>query len=1072
MSSTFVTLTTATGVSPTDGYALENKSYKVFLASYISGGSYTGLDNQVVDLKDQFTSSTITSVVTDQYGYCTFDVSFNVGTYKLFASYGGLEDISGTIYNSSNSYENGSLTYGLPNELYINIKVRYNRSVFLRNNNYSIDPYLYNAPTVYLNKPIGTLVGTFETYENRPTFEPSAPGGLIYEQHKINTTYSYVEVFGMGSLGNGSVNFDISGDQVITKKVLTESDIYTSYQSMGGTHFTTYIVIGTSDQNEIIPNNPTITIRLLKPTQITNNQLPQEILTLTSGSKIEFTDTQYNTLTQESSLYFGNGQISLGDTSLTGPQVSVVDASQNHLFIFSSVSNETNNALNIGNDFAMILKVTDTNGNIQTTLNPPVEIDIFLDSDLGSNISLSVDGNDAGTGIFVEQIDGKFKYRVNLTRGDGMLVGDSYIPTQPGQTQFVFETNKQTFYANENVTVTATLKDENNLPLANKVILFTDEYGTKHKVVDASGQYSWEVQAPLSNISKTFQLEYNEQSIDLSQNFVITYVYPSAFMALNNNTALKLKLLGNSILSTPFFGYAPNQVVSSSESNSFNYGNAFIQIALKKQSDSQFTILGSGGVKNENGVSITNSTQVQSNGGNQLPGFNSNIPYPSIDSTWLSQQSQEYQDWVNGYSDLSPSGFIFTFHSGGISPSQTYTPNYIDNTILIDGLDNATVYDVKITNLYNGATVTQSIQVPFLIQQVPIDPNGSLNYPYEVSGNKINDEIKYLNHRDTFYFVDPQYPGIQQTATLYKFDQNGGQITTTTNMNALSESGVQINLQNNNQNYMFVFSEITTQEKSVAGLTGGSEVVSFVFKVLDQSGIIQNVLNPSLHLQLYLDNNYGLSIYGKIGNTVVGSGSFGMQTGNKYAYDFWLENGSGAVDIYSGTAPTPAPAPAPAPAPGGSVGSDPHVTTIFGKKYDFHPSTRRNYTLYKSKDMNVTSHFTGLKSGVYYDKVEIELANKERIKIDFHKQSIKGKSSLVQMSKENFAVKYVNRTSDKSVGKMFDPLKTMTKLSVQGKTPVNMFIDFQTRYVHFQFPESLPDPCEVSGLVVDDVKLD
>jgi hypothetical protein len=148
------------------------------------------------------------------------------------------------------------------------------------------------------------------------------------------------------------------------------------------------------------------------------------------------------------------------------------------------------------------------------------------------------------------------------------------------------------------------------------------------------------------------------------------------------------------------------------------------------------------------------------------------------------------------------------------------------------------------------------------------------------------------------------------------------------------------------------------------------------------------------------------------------------------------------------------------------------VTTIFGKKYDFHPSTRRNYTLYKSKDMNVTSHFTGLKSGVYYDKVEIELANKERIKIDFHKQSIKGKSSLVQMSKENFAVKYVNRTSDKSVGKMFDPLKTMTKLSVQGKTPVNMFIDFQTRYVHFQFPESLPDPCEVSGLVVDDVKLD
>ena len=116
--------------------------------------------------------------------------------------------------------------------------------------------------------------------------------------------------------------------------------------------------------------------------------------------------------------------------------------------------------------------------------------------------------------------------------------------------------------------------------------------------------------------------------------------------------------------------------------------------------------------------------------------------------------------------------------------------------------------------------------------------------------------------------------------------------------------------------------------------------------------------------------------------------------------------------------------------------------------------------------MKVSSHFTGLKSGVYYDKVMIDLPNKQQVKVDFHSKQIKGKSSFVSLSEESLPIQYKNHTSDKSVGKMFEP-KKMTKLSVAGKNPVDLFVDFNTRYVHFRFPDTLPVPSEMSGLIVE-----
>ncbi len=67
---------------------------------------------------------------------------------------------------------------------------------------------------------------------------------------------------------------------------------------------------------------------------------------------------------------------------------------------------------------------------------------------------------------------------------------------------------------------------------------------------------------------------------------------------------------------------------------------------------------------------------------------------------------------------------------------------------------------------------------------------------------------------------------------------------------------------------------------------------------------------------------------------------------------------------------------------------------------------------------------------------------------------------------ESIPLKYKNHTQNKSVGKEFKP-KSLTKVSVQGKNPLDMYIDYQPRYVHFRFPDTLPATEEISGLIVE-----
>jgi hypothetical protein len=320
---------------------------------------------------------------------------------------------------------------------------------------------------------------------------------------------------------------------------------------------------------------------------------------------------------------------------------------------------------------------------------------------------------------------------------------------------------------------------------------------------------------------------------------------------------------------------------------------------------------------------------------------------------------------------------------------------------------------------------------------------GSTGAPFGITGGNVSSDILSKVNASTFQFTDPQTGHTQESAVY--FTNSVADLA----LGTLSESGPQVKVLQAPTNYKYIFSSYSEATKNELGLI--SKTATFVLKVINSSGVIQNSVN--LELELYLDVSDSI-VNLDINGTNIGVGTNTRKDGSKYVYTTTFTNGSGSVNAtVSGSAP--------------SAGSDPHITTIFGKKYDFHPSTRRNYTLYKSNEMKITSHFTGLKSGVYYDKVMIDLPNKEQVKVDFNKQSIKGKSSQVSVSKDMLKdLKYENMTSQKSVGKSFVP-KSITKLSVAGKNPVDLYVDFDTRYVHFRFPQSLPVPSEMSGLIVE-----
>jgi hypothetical protein len=183
----------------------------------------------------------------------------------------------------------------------------------------------------------------------------------------------------------------------------------------------------------------------------------------------------------------------------------------------------------------------------------------------------------------------------------------------------------------------------------------------------------------------------------------------------------------------------------------------------------------------------------------------------------------------------------------------------------------------------------------------------------------------------------------------------------------------------------------------------------------------------------------------------------GGTDGSKYA----LLNNSGGIATWSATADITE-----APEVQASLGSDPHIYKLSGKKIDMiNPSSRKWYSIYKNNDLSIKGHFSSFNRGAFFDSVKIE-KNGESIDIDFNKQNIKGKSKFVEQSYEYTSIKYKNTTSDKSQGLMFNDSKYFPVMKIKDEeSPLKMYIDFSRRYLHFKFPKTTI-PSECSGLIV------
>jgi hypothetical protein len=373
--------------------------------------------------------------------------------------------------------------------------------------------------------------------------------------------------------------------------------------------------------------------------------------------------------------------------------------------------------------------------------------------------------------------------------------------------------------------------------------------------------------------------------------------------------------------------------------------------------------------------------------------------------------------------------------------------NLLRSSVLFD-FETKSEYSIQIRSTDQGG-LFKDVNFTIYISNVNDGP-GTIYNPYTITSGKVSEALTTLSSGSTFYFTEP-YSSITQESTLYKNTPNNTYLGATASaLGTIAYDSPLVSIVSGGSNINIVFSSITDPSNSL------------IFVVFDNSGNIVSNLptsgSGSIIIDIFLTVNKPIiSVLSNGINAGTGSRQSAIpgQSTDKTRYRVQLLRGDGFISI------TPQDS-------NPNAGSDPHITTIFGKKYDFHPSTRKTYTLLKTKEINITSHFTGLKKGVFYDRVSIDFPNKEKLEVDFNKQKIRGNSKFMEVNeiKQDIGIRYNNMTQDKSVENIFQP-KSLTKLSFIGENPIDLYVDYKTRYVHFRFPGSLPMINEMSGLVVE-----
>ena len=322
-----------------------------------------------------------------------------------------------------------------------------------------------------------------------------------------------------------------------------------------------------------------------------------------------------------------------------------------------------------------------------------------------------------------------------------------------------------------------------------------------------------------------------------------------------------------------------------------------------------------------------------------------------------------------------------------------------------------------------------------------------------------------IQSNDTILIVD-EY-GIEREVVAFKSDPTG--IVDIPSLNNMDMRYTDIS-----SNMVVLFSLQSVPNTQMMSGSSMTNIYSYYIKYFDTLGNPYPIgVDSPLTLKITLDKS--IQTYQELyifdrdpssGQYVLLDSDDAEDKGTYYEYVFNItHNGD---QVLSGNQPFPNGGGGGGNGGGGAIGSDPHVYTLFGKRYDLKaPSSRKWYRLYKCKDLDIQGHFTGLKKGIFFDNVKIKYKN-EDVFIDFNHKKIKNKCSKIEVKdgEQLKGLEYMNTTDNKKYGNTFHP-KKMTKIEIPDpKYKLNLYIDFMTRYIHFRFPDQMPTEEECEGLLV------
>lgn len=257
-----------------------------------------------------------------------------------------------------------------------------------------------------------------------------------------------------------------------------------------------------------------------------------------------------------------------------------------------------------------------------------------------------------------------------------------------------------------------------------------------------------------------------------------------------------------------------------------------------------------------------------------------------------------------------------------------------------------------------------------------------------------------------------------------------------------------VNILNSDPNKTYLFFEATP---SLYTVNGNTPLYSMTFKVYNSNGLITSG-SPIATLSIFINCNYSKIKFYKYGTSdIVATGS---RTSINQPFTVTVTGSMLGVgfgeDEFGRIA---------------SIGSDPHISTFSGRKYDLHPSTRKWYSLYKNDKINIQGKFSSIIGGIYFNKVKI-IKNNDIINIDYNNKKIKCKNSDIIYDSKSI-MNYNNMTSDHSSGKLIKKQSSMKLLKIDdSRYPLDLYVDFETKYLHFVFPKSIPPKNEIQGILI------